>query len=740
MFCCNAPHRHPRKLVATALILAFHASAVLAGQTASIDIPTQPLSSALRALASQTGIQLVFSADTVGAARGNAVKGNLSVEEALRQLLAGSELEYHQEGERNYVVMRPAQVEHSMAEMVVTATRTERRVDEVPASVSVITSRDIERQQVLKVEDALKNVEGVDFNTVPGNAAASVPLIRGVGGSFAGATSAVLVDSMATDSYISSVVGRGGFNFLATQDVERIEVVRGPASALYGPNVVGGLVNVIPKKWTGKTGAEVNVGTGSHNSKSLGAVAGTANDRFDIRLSAYDFKTDGYVAKPDPDRWGQKDTRNRGWQDTKWNLSGAVRPSDDQEVGFTIQQFRTTQDYMGGLTDSSQKLEGDAYTTVYRKDFAEGNRLKLSYRHGNLLQSWSDSPAGMGVGHRKSITDTIEGQIDLHPLAGNTLSLGASYQAADFETVSLTSSSRTTASAKSSGVFVQDEHRFGNLVATVGGRYDYIDQGASTKNGMTVHNGASESTFNPRGGLRYHFSPATSVYASAGTAFVPANANLKYLANGNWRDNPDLKPETSVSYEVGANHTLGYAAIRAALYHTDYTDMISAVSVGPTTWPRQYVNIGKVAVDGVELGIDGNLPGGWKPYANYTYTDSVIKKNPTDPLTVGKHTQRIAPHKFNFGVAYVPNKIWNARFAGRYTGERYFTDRNTPDRRASGYFVGDAKFTARIPSPANAGQWNAYLAINNVFDKKYVVWEDENADRRNFWIGVNGRF
>jgi len=478
MFCCNASHRHPRKLVATALILAFHASAVLAGPTASIDIPAQPLSSALRALASQTGIQLVFSADTVGAARGNAVKGNLSVEEALRQLLAGSELEYHQEGERNYVVMRPAQVEHSMAEMVVTATRTERRVDEVPASVSVITSRDIERQQVLKVEDALKNVEGVDFNTVPGNAAASVPLIRGVGGSFAGATSAVLVDSMATDSYISSVVGRGGFNFLATQDVERIEVVRGPASALYGPNVVGGLVNVIPKKWTGETGAEVNVGAGSHNSKSLGAVAGTANDRFDIRLSAYDFKTDGYVAKPDPDRWGQKDTRNRGWQDTKWNLSGAVRPSDDQEVGFTIQQFRTTQDYMGGLTDSSQKLEGDAYTTVYRKDFAEGNRLKLSYRHGNLLQSWSDSPAGMGVGHRKSITDTIEGQIDLHPLAGNTLSLGASYQAADFETVSLTSSSRTTASAKSSGVFVQDEHRFGNLVATVGGRYDYIDQGA----------------------------------------------------------------------------------------------------------------------------------------------------------------------------------------------------------------------------------------------------------------------
>lgn len=729
-----------RKLLITTMILACHSVAVFAAPDVRVDIAAQPLSSALRDLASQAGVQLVFAAETVGAAKARAIKGEMSVDAALRKLLVGSGLDFRQDGERSYVVVKSAEIEHGLAEVVVTATRTERPIDEVPASVSLITNDDLSRQQLLKSEDALKNIEGVDFNTVPGNAAASVPLIRGIGGSYAGATSVVLVDGIATDSYISSVVGRGGFNFLAPQDIERMEVVRGPASALYGPNVVGGVVNVIPKRWMGEAGGEIHTTQGAHNSNSTGAVVGMANRLIDLRLSAYDFRTDGFVAKPDPDPSGVKDTHKRGWQDSKWNFNGAIRPADDQEIRVSVQQFRTNQDYLGGLTDSSQKLEGDAYTLSYTKDFPAGQHLKVSYRHANLLQSWDDAPSGMGVGHRRSITDTLESQIDLHPLERNTLSLGASYQTADHLTRSVTSASTSTAKANSLGLFIQDEHRFENLVFTFGGRYDHIDQGASTKNGTAVHDGASENIFNPRGGLRYHFSPATSVYASVGTAFVPANANLKYLANGNWRDNPDLKPEKSTTYEIGVNHRLSSAALRASVYHTDYTDMISTVSVGATTWPKQYVNIGKVEVNGLELGIDGSLPGGWKPYANYTYTDSIIKKNPSSPLTEGKQVQRIAPHKFNAGVVYAPGGTWEASFMGRYVSKRYFTDNNIDSRSASAYFVADAKISARLPVPSLMGHWEAFVAVNNLFDKKYTVWEYEYADGRNAWIGINGRF
>lgn len=738
------------KLAAAALTLVMQATMAFAGPTAKLDIPAQPLSSALRALASQTGIQLVFTPETVGAAKSAAVKGEMSVEAALKQLLAGSELEFRQEGERNYVVVHgPASArENTLAEMVVTATRTERAVDEVAASVSVITSKDIGRQHLLKVEDALRNVEGVDFNESSAIGGNGGPSIRGVGGSFAGATSVVLVDGMPTDSSISGVVGRGGFNFLAAQDVERIELVRGPASALYGPNVIGGVVNVIPKRWVGPAGAEAEVALGSHDARSLGAAVGMANDVVDFRLSVFDFRTDGYVAQRELDPDGNKDLKSRAWTDRKWNLNGGIRPSDDQEITFGFQQFRTDTDMFGGRPNFRVNNEGDAYSLGYRKEFANQNSLKLSYRHAELLQfmPWDDQAWNYNMGsyilaatwYRKSRTDTVEAQTELHPLAGNTLIVGASYQTAWYQVgwddYLYGGSSRTNSQATTTGLFAQDEHRFDNLTLTVGGRYDWIRMYGDKKNGVATYPDSSDGVFNPRLGLRYHLSPASSVYLSAGTAYVPA-LNWMKSSGGNpmWLDSPNLKPETSTTYEIGANHALPWGKLRAALYHTDYQDKISTIAVG-TAW--QYVNIGKTTVNGVELGFDGSLPGGWKPYANYTYTDSVIRKNPNDTTLEGKHTQRIAPHKFNLGVVYAPSSQWEARIGGRYVSSIYFTDTNTADHRASGYLVADAKVSMKLPAPGS----EVFVAVNNLFDKKYTVFEYENADRRNFWAGVSAKF
>lgn len=732
---------HPRQL-AVALILACHAVAALAGPTAKFDIAAQPLSSALRALASQAGVQLVFAPETVGAAKSVAVQGVMSVEAALERLLVGSGLEFKQEGERSYVVVgsaRPVK-ESVLTQVVVTATRTARRIDEVPASVSVITAKDMKQQYVRLPEQALRNVEGVDFNTNDSSAFSSTPNIRGIGGSFAGQTSSVLIDGLATDSYISSVAGRGGFGFLAAQDIERIEVVRGPASALYGPNVVGGVVNAIPKRWHGKAGAEVNAGVGSHDSRAMGAVVGTSGDAFDIRLSAYDSRTDGFVAKPDPDPSGDKDIGPRGWSDRKFNLNGSIYADGDQEIGFTVQQYRTKQNYVGGAFPNSEKRDGDAYTLSYRKEFAGGHKAKVSFRHLNLEQSWIDDPDGMGIGTRKSESNIIEAQGDVRLSDRNTLTFGFSHQSADFETVSISDAFRDTSAATVTGMYVQDEHRFGDFIAIVGGRFDRFDQKPSYTDGVATHQGTKENVFNPRLGLRYHLSPVTSLYASAGSAYMPANAGFKYLNSpARWKDNPDLEPESSTTYEIGGNHSLEIADFRAAVYHTDYQNMISSRSVGSTVWPRQYVNIGRVEVDGLELGLVGRLAGSWHPYANYAYTRSMIKAS-SDPTTLGKHVQRIAPHKFNFGVTYAPTEAWNVGFAGRYVGERYFTDYNLPNRRAAGYFVGDIKITAKLPPSDRMSRWEAYLAINNVFDRRYSVWEYEYADRRNVWLGLSAKF
>lgn len=730
-----------RKTIAMAVFLAFQSGVVFAAGTVPVDIAAQPLASALRSLANQTGVQIAHASDVVGKLRAGAVKGDMSLEDALHQLLAGTGLEFCKDGDNSYAIVRSGHSETMLSEIVVTATRTERTVDEVPASVSVISSEALQYQHLDRVEDALKRVEGIDFNNSAASPFGSTPMIRGIGGSYAGVTSSVLIDGMVTDSAISAIAGRGGFDFLAPQDIERIEVVRGPASALYGSNVVGGVVNAIPARWRGDAGGEVHTEFGSHNTQRLGAVVGTANDRFDMRLSAYDAQSDGFKAKPTPDPWGGQDVRTRSWTDNKWNFNGAIRPTTDQEIGFSYQQYRTKQNYVGGdVFINSERREGDAYTLSYRKDFSDVASLKLKYRHLNLLQDWVDSDAGMGVGYRRSVSDNVDGQVNLQLSVQNTFIVGASYQSANFKTVSVSDNYRDQSTADSYGVFAQDEHRFGNLTAVLGGRFDRFSQGPSSTDGVAVHQGTKENVFSPRLGLRYRLTPIASLYASAGSAFLPANADMKFHGeSARWQDNPGLKPEKSTTYEVGVNLQPAWGSLRGAVFHTDYRDMISTLSVGATPWPRQYVNIGKVAVDGFEFAFEGNQDGRWRPYANYAYTHSIIKENPSAPQTVGKQVQRIAPQKLNIGVIYAPADAWRASLGGRYVSKRYFTDNNTPDHKASAYFVADAKVAVDIPS-SGAVRWNAYLAVNNLFDKKYTVWEYEYADGRTVWLGLNARF
>lgn len=749
--------RRPGKL-ATALFLAFHAAAVFAGPTAKFDIPAQPLSSALRTLASQAGVQLVFTPETIGAARGVAVKGEMSVEAALEKLLAGSGLKFKQEGDHSYVVVHsPSSAKEGvLSEMVVTATRTERRTDEVPASVSVLTEKTLATKNRQNVNDALRDFEGLDFVSQQGVGHQVFPTIRGVGGSYAGSTTQVLVDGMAHDSVVSGVMGHGGLNFTSLLDVEQVEVVRGPASALYGPSAVGGVINVIPKRWKGAPGAEVATAFGSHNTQMLGAAVGMAKENFDIRFSVYEAKSDGYKATPTEDQYGGWDLGPRDWKDNKIGLMVGFRPADNHEVTFEFQQYKTDSSDYGGRPHSRQDTDGQSTTLGYRYDLSAETNIKANFRSTKLKQKyffdswyWNGlatagvvTPADLTLadyGGRISDTTAFQAILDTRPMAGNQLILGYGHDSGDYEMYGVpTGGTRWVDGSKSKvdAVFIQDEHKFGALTLTAGARHDRIDLSPVTEDGAPKNgSGSVENVTNPRLGVRYQFTEVTSAYASYGTAYLPATNSFKYVQPSTTRvDNPGLKPESSTTYEIGMNNTWSSGSLRTALFHTDYEDKIN-LGTDAATGKRQWQNVAIVKVDGIEVAYQGDLGHGWKPYANFSYTKARDYATSGAP---GTQSMRVAPRKFNAGLTYAPSDAWSATLNARYVSGLYFNNL-TQAQWADGYTQADAKISARLPIQGQ--KLEAFFAVNNLTDKKHEASNKaEWTDGRTFMVGLNGRF
>jgi outer membrane receptor protein involved in Fe transport len=709
------------------------------------DIPAQPLRQAVQAIANQSGLRVsdIAAVDLTQTSAG--VRGHMTAQQAMDHALKGSSWMLHIDAAGNARL----QPRTSLQRVTITATRTPRFADEVPASVNVLTATDLATKSRQNVYEALRDLEGMQFGYSASVPQQVTPTMRGVGGSFAGQTTQALVDGMPMDSPVSAVLGRGGLNFTPVFDVERVEVVRGPGSVLYGPGVIGGVVNVIPKRWKGEPGAEFMATYGSHSTTNIAAAVGTQGKDFDVRLSALDARSDGFVAIPTPDPFGQVDIGPRDWTDRKLGLIAGWRPLAGHALTLSVQDYATRAASLGGRPNERHNLDGSMATLGYQADISATTALKAHLRTARLKQKftfdeedWNGDVGNRALayaGGRDSDTSGVHIQLDMQPTVGNQLTAGYSYETGDYESYSEPVGDTRSASGAGStvhAVFVQDEHRIGDLVLTGGLRWDRLAFDADTVNGVPKNGSSSvDNVVTPRLGARYFFGPATSVYASAGTAYLPATNSFKFVQPSTTRvDNPDLKPERSRSVELGVNHAYAIGALRAAVYHTEYRDKIT-LDTDAASGKRQWQNIALVKVDGVELAYEGRLPGGWQPYANASYVHARDYASSSAP---GTQSTRVSPRSLNLGLTYSPADAWSATFNVRTVSSKYFNSL-TEAQRSAGYGVADMKLRYRLPLLGQT--WEAFAAVNNLTDRRYSEWNvGEYADGRNWTIGLGGRF
>jgi iron complex outermembrane receptor protein len=455
-------------------------------------------------------------------------------------------------------------------EVVVTAERVEHRVRDVAASVSVLTGEEILRSGARTVTDALASLPGV-FIQRTGQLGRTDLDIRGVGDR--GCRVAVLVDGRPEKM---SVYGCTVTHTLPLNNVERIELVRGPLSVLYGSDAMGGVLNIVTRKAASPLDLSGRVEYGSFNTIHSRIAAGTRQARYNVLFSADKAVSDGHV--PNSQYNGNDLSVRAGW-----------KPAGALDLDFTGKYFtgvkhepkRSTDPDTMVATGWNQYDRGGLDLTASLNAGVSGF-LKLYRTFGEHLFDPTDG------WHSTDYTNGALLHVHRDFAFGNLAQAGAELKGLAGTWIQ-SDTSKPSWTRTQWDAFAQDEQTLGPVTANAGIRYSRDD--------------ISGPALCPKAGLVVNTGLGTTLRASInrGFRFPPLNYTSVFPPK-----NPDLKPEASWNYEAGVNQMLGSAvSVDLAGFILNGENLIETGPNPNPPPPVQFQNSGSFTFRGVELAIDG---------------------------------------------------------------------------------------------------------------------------------------
>jgi len=680
-----------------------------------------------------------------------------------------------------------------MEEMVVTATRTEREIDNVPASVTVITREEMKKYHIQTVDEALKYEAGIYFKRKKG-LSDSLPSIEMRGLPEQKRTLVLLNGLPINDGYNGNVK----WNNISVENIERIEIIRGPASALYGGNAMGGVINIITTT-PQKLEAEIFGGIGSDETYRYGGYVGDKFDKFGIRLGFEREETGGYPTTlvtstpkdgngtltggyPTTDRYGNSKwvvgDMGDNWAKRQninlmafYDLTETGRVSLDFQYGqhqygygepntYLIDasgdpSFSGTVDVGGGQSASVKPYNYIYYTGIgnedsylaslrYKETFGiVGFTGKIGYQFNNKWYTTTTDKTGTydNATGKLSDADTETWLADLQadmPLGdSHVLTCGVSFKTDNFKQNEYNLSFYRDEDSKQDktyvtrgedlfyALYVQDEWKVLDQLTFYGGlRLDFwrADGKSGTVDDVKNFDELQDHAISPKIGTVWNPLKDTYLRASVAKAFrAPTIYDLyrKWYSSKVYHFNPNLKPETVWTYEIGADQYFFERRLKlgATFFHSDFKDMILRYSEGSDYYLD---NVAKVEINGWELeGIYS--PFDWlKLWANYTNNDSKIKEHESKPEAEGKHLTNMPLETINVG-SELTYKWFKASLAGDYVGRIYTTDDNddVPDVYGaySKRWLWNTKLTV---TPEEHVEFS--LSVDNIFDEDYFEY------------------
>ncbi|PWW46252.1 vitamin B12 transporter [Melaminivora alkalimesophila] len=574
----------------------------------------------------------------------------------------------------------------ALDEVVVTATRVEQPLSDVLADVTIVDRETIERSGATGLADVLARLPGIEMARNGGPGTTTSMFLRGGETRF----TAVYLDGVRIDSQAGS--GGASWEAIPLSSIDRIEVLRGPAAAVYGSDALAGVVQIFTRKGEAGVAPYVGIGVGTWRTWRAEAGVSGGSGTVDYALGLSREGSRGYSAKTDPksnpDRDGYHQTAvngRLGWQlDAAHRLEGTLLHNESNSGYDTSQeddrnhhrlqalglnwQAQWSADYKTRLSVSESRDRYETHPSPYRTDTRLRNYL--------LHNEWR-----LGAHQLTAALERREDHLVNEPI---------------------------------------DRTRSQNALALGWG----LHQGAHTLQLNARHDRDSEFGGKTTGSAAYgyEFAPGWRATASAGTAFRAPTLYQRFSMYGD----ASLTPETSRNLELGLKWLQGASSFSATLYRNNVSNLITFVGGpgpcpgGSGPFPGCYASVGKARYQGLTLS-GGHSLGATRLYA------SIDLQNPKN-LDTGKLLARRAKRHATLG-AETRIAQWTVGAEAQLSGRRFDDAANRT--ALGGYGLLNLHASTRL-----ARDWQLVARVDNLADKQYELARSYATPGRNLYVGL----
>lgn len=590
--------------------------------------------------------------------------------------------------------------------IVVTPLGREILLRDCPINTFVLDKEDIHQPDVQDVGDILNQAPGVYVNEYGGMGSASGIRLRG----FYATHVLVLIDGNPVNT---PSLGSANLSLYPIDSIEKIEIVKGPASSLYGTNALGGVINLITQEPPKKAYFDFTSSYGSFDTQIQRVIFGSSFEKMGYLITTSYNKTHGH-------------RQNSSCQGK--HFSGKLKLDLTDISYLSFYNSYSEQEYASpGSTlwpTPLAKLDDRIYhsSLSYGIKFDEDNKFLSKFYYDRSWEEYRD-PADPWAGNVDNIIKNykigLKLQQNFRLNDKNLITLGAEFQSNKAEVkdkITDTSKIGGIKTLNSKAFFIEDEiYLIKELAFNLGLRYDYYS--------------LFGSQISPRVGIIYKLGEDTRLRASIGKAFRAPSINDLYWDDPWMKGNPNLKPEKSIGYEIGLEHKFNKKfSTNVILFRNDVDNLILWADPDGD-WVYNPYNISKARSIGLESEFIIQVTDNLLSKISYNYIDA--KERGTE--YAGKYLIRQPSHQFMSGFNYRHKSGIEIDFNTQYIDRRYEDRANTKELKS--YILLNARLSKDI---SDFGE--IFLSIDNITDKRYEIYQNYPMPGRAITIGCRLKF